>query len=172
MKHLDFFITKLGYVTIVVVIASAATFCTSATYEYLHLQQNKLYLDQLSQKLLRRTELAVDYTIIALNDADERGLNKCQLNTLSDLSSLLFSRSNIKDIAILDRQGNINCSVISRFSSASPVNISNKKRFITSNDQISFVDLELKDNGMIGVIWQFETYGLMALYPTHFKTRS
>jgi sensor c-di-GMP phosphodiesterase-like protein len=60
-------------------------------------------------------------------------------------------------------QGNINCYVVSRFSSALPVDISNKKRFTTSNDQISFVDLELKDNGMIGIIWQFETYGLMAL---------
>lgn len=163
MKTLEFFRTKLGHITCVIAIVGAAIFGTSATYEYLHFQKNKVFLNELSQKLLRRTELAADYAIIALNDADEKGLNKCELGSLTELSSLLFRRSNIKDIAILDRQGNVNCSVVSRFSASLSVDISNKKRFQTSNDQISFVDLELKDNGMIGIIWQFENYGLMAL---------
>lgn len=63
MKQLDFFRTKLGYVTCVIAVASAALFGTSATYEYLHLHKNKVFLDELSQRLLTRTELAADYAL-------------------------------------------------------------------------------------------------------------
>lgn len=159
----DFFKTKLGYATVVVVLSISALLGTKFTYDYFHLKQNKAYLEDLNARLLVRTELAADYAILALHEATLSVADGCSAENIANLSSILYSRGNIKDIAILDQSGNISCTVITNEDAVEQFNLADKKTFLSVNDNIKFLEAGRGEDGLIGISWQFETFALMAL---------
>lgn len=163
MRIANFFRTKLGYVSIILVTTSVSLVATSVVYERLHLWKNKQYLEELNDKLLVRTELAADYAIISLSEATEAGFTDCTPQTMLGLSRTIYSKSNIKDIAVLDGAGKVSCSVISGLNASVPLDISKSQVYMTSNDRINFVEVGTDNDNIIGIKWQFDVYGLMAL---------
>jgi sensor c-di-GMP phosphodiesterase-like protein len=159
----NFFKTKLGYFSVVLVLSISALFGTKVAYEYFHFKQNKTYLQDLSQRLLVRAELAADYAILALHEANVSAASTCDVESINRLSGILYSRGNIKDIAILDKAGNIRCTAIASESAVADFNLSEKKTFISLNENIKFLEIGTGKNGLIGISWQFENSGLMAL---------
>lgn len=163
MRIANFFRTKLGSLVAIIGITGLSVASTIATYETIHMWKNKEYLNELNQKLLTRAELAADYAIITLNETAEAGFTTCSDVSMGGLAETIFTKSNIKDIAILDTKGNSVCSVISGRRATFPIDISLKKRFPTSNDRINFVEVGTGSDGVIGITWQFTDFGLMAL---------
>lgn len=159
----NFFKTKLGYATAVVVLSLSALLGTKVAYEYFHLKQNKTYLEDLNERQLVRAELAADYAVLALHEANVNSANTCSAESIDSLSSILYSRGNIKDIAILDQAGSISCTAIASEKAITQFNLSEKKSFPSLNDNIKFLEAGQGNDGLIGVAWQFEDHGLMAL---------
>lgn len=159
----NFFKTKLGYAAVVLVLSLSALLGTKITYDYFHLKQNKTYLEDLNQRLLVRAELAADYAIIALHEANINSANTCSVESIGNLSSILYSRGNIKDIAILDQTGNISCTALASEKAITQFNLSEKKSFDSINDSIKFLEAGKGKDGLIGIAWQFDRDGLMAL---------
>ena len=163
MRLANFFRSKLGSLVAVVGITVLSVAITIGIYETVRFWKNKQYLEELNQKLLVRAELAADYAIITLNETAESGYTTCTDASMGGLAETIFTKSNIKDIAILDTKGNSVCSVISGQRSTYPVDISQKNKFPTSNDRINFVEVGTGSDGIIGITWQFSDFGLMAL---------
>lgn len=159
----DFFKTKLGYAAVVLVLSVFALLGTKVTYDYFHLKQNKTYLEDLNQRLLVRAELAADYAILALHEANVNSANTCSTESIDSLSSILYSLGNVKDIAVLDHAGNISCTAIANEKAISQFNLSEKKSFVSLNDDIKFLEAGQGSDGLIGIAWQFKDNGLMAL---------
>lgn len=163
MRLANFFRTKLGSLVAILGITSLSIVGTTATYDSLHFWKNKEYLQELNKKLLTRAELAADYAIISLNESAEAGFTTCSDMSMGGLAETIFTKSNIKDIAILDTKGNSVCSVISGRRATFPIDISMKTKFPTASDQINFVEVGTGSEGVIGITWQFADFGLMAL---------
>lgn len=163
MRLANFFRSKLGSLVAVVGITGLSVAVTIGIYETVRFWKNTEYLEELNQKLLVRAELAADYAIITLNETAESGYTTCTDASMGGLAETIFTKSNIKDIAILDTKGNSVCSVIRGQRSTYPVDISQKNKFPTSNDRINFVEVGTGSDGIIGITWQFEDFGLMAL---------
>lgn len=163
MRLANFFRSKLGSLVAVAGITGLSVAATIGAYETIGFWKNKEYLEELNTKLLVRAELAADYAIITLSETAEAGFTTCSDVSMGGLAETIFTKSNIKDIAILDTKGNSVCSVISGQRATYPVDISQKNRFPTLNDNISFVEVGTGSDGIIGITWQFEDFGLMAL---------
>lgn len=159
----NFLKTKLGYAAVVLVLSIAALLGTKVTYDYFHLKQNKSYLEDLNQRLLVRAELAADYAILTLHEANINSASTCSSESIESLSSILYTRGNIKDIAILDQAGNISCTVITNEAAITHFNQTDKKTFVSRNDNIKFLEAGRSEDGLIGISWQFEKSGMMAL---------
>lgn len=159
----NFFKTKLGYATVVIVLSVFALLGTKVAYDYFHLKQNKTYLEDLNKRLLVRAELAADYAILALNEANEGSVNSCTPKSIASLSNILYSRGNIKDIAVLDESGNIICTALTSRSAIAQFNLSDNNSFPSNNENINFLEAGRGKDGLIGISWQFDINGLMAL---------
>lgn len=155
--------TKSGFGLIVITMGALACLLTKVSYDYLHLERNKVYLEQLSQRLLLRAELAADYAVISLNEADSQGYSNCSTQSFDKLVDMLYSRGNLKDFAVLGPMGMVKCSVLGGLRPDFLQDVSENQKFSTLNDDIEFIKMGEEHQGQIGVNWQFDGYSILAV---------
>jgi len=70
-------------------------------------------LHELNEVALRRSEVAVDYSIIALNEVVKRGPMSCNAAALQGVRLLVYQHSAVKDIRAVNEDGSVLCSAYS-----------------------------------------------------------
>ncbi|MFN3229288.1 MAG: EAL domain-containing protein [Asticcacaulis sp.] len=71
---------------------------------------NKAQIKELSQKLIARSELAVDYAIITLGDLYAAGATDCDSSSIQMMRDSIAQRGAIKNIRVLGGEGQFLCS--------------------------------------------------------------
>ena len=95
--------------TSVGVFLAGAHLAANALIEAQRLKQ----LHELNEVALRRSEVAVDYGIIALNEVVGRGPMSCDAAALQAVRLLVYQRSAVKDVRAVDQDGSVLCSAYS-----------------------------------------------------------
>ncbi len=67
-------------------------------------------LHGLNEVALRRSEVVVDYGILALNEVIKQGPMSCNAAALQAVRLLVYQRSAVKDIRAVDQHGSVLCS--------------------------------------------------------------
>jgi sensor c-di-GMP phosphodiesterase-like protein len=93
----------------VAVFIAGAHLAASALIDTLRTKQ----IRELSEVALRRSEVAVDYGIVTLNELLKRGSNNCNTSALQAVRLLVYRRSAVKDIRIVSPDGAVLCSAYS-----------------------------------------------------------
>ena len=75
-------------------------------------QRSKL-MHELNELALRRSEIAVDYGIVTLNELAKRGPMSCDAVALQTVRLLVYQRGAVKDIRAVNREGTVLCSAYS-----------------------------------------------------------
>lgn len=75
--------------------------------------QRSKQLHELNEVALRRSEVAVDYSIATLNDLAKRGPMSCDAGALQAVRLLVYQRGAVKDIRAVNREGSVLCSAYS-----------------------------------------------------------
>ena len=92
-----------------VVFVTAGHFAATAVIET---QQSK-QLRELTDVALRRSEVAIDYGAVTLDDIIKRGPVNCEPGVLQAMRFQVYQRSAIKDIRFVNRDGSVICSAYS-----------------------------------------------------------
>ena len=92
-----------------VVFLTAGHFAATAVIEA---QQSK-QLRELTDVALRRSEVAIDYGAVTLDDIIKRGPVNCEPGVLQAMRFQVYQRSAIKDIRLVERDGSVICSAYS-----------------------------------------------------------
>ena len=75
--------------------------------------QRSKQLHELNELALRRSEIAIDYGIITLNELAKRGPMSCNAIELQTVRLLVYQRGSVKDIRAVNREGAVLCSAYS-----------------------------------------------------------
>ncbi|MBO4224174.1 EAL domain-containing protein [Bradyrhizobium neotropicale] len=75
--------------------------------------QQARQLEELANIALRRSEVAVDFSVATLNDVMQRGPMTCDAASLQAVRLKVYQRSQVKDIRLVNREGSVICSAYS-----------------------------------------------------------
>ena len=91
------------------IIMALAAFGQFIVWQYLR-QSELQEATMLSGQLLRRVELSADYAVIAVGDLLANEYGTCSSDEQAELSDFVKSKGAVKDIAIIDNTGHVQCS--------------------------------------------------------------
>jgi len=116
--------------------------------------QNSRQLNDLTQLVLRRAELEVDFAIVALSELAEKGATDCSPANLSAMRRQVYEKSTIKDIRIVDRSGRPRCSAFAETLEFDARPLEEIEAFASRNSAIRLTRLEQQSALAMGVLWQ------------------
>ena len=99
----------------VLVLAGMAAFAIAGhvvATRFIHDQQAR-QLDELTEVVLRRSELAVDFATASLDELAARGLATCDPASLQAIRLHVYQRSAVKDVRLVNSDGSVICSAYS-----------------------------------------------------------
>ena len=116
--------------------------------------QNARQLTDLSQLVLRRAELEVDFAVMALSELAERGIDDCSWASLAAMRRQVYANSTIKDIRIVGADGRNMCSAFSETLAFDNRPIEEIEAFASRNSSVRLARLEQQTSLAMGVLWQ------------------
>ncbi len=125
--------------------------------------QNTARLTELNRQLLHRSEMAVDYAVISLVAAMERGATDCSAASRAELRRLVFQRSSVKDIHVVGPDGEIRCSALPDAQELNLVPTALTEGVQAGNRRVALHALDVGNGRQIGVSWRLSSgTGLLA----------
>jgi c-di-GMP phosphodiesterase len=104
-----------NFTLLALVLASTLVFGLAghfATTTLIHRQQAR-QIDELTEIVLRRSELAVDFAAGSLDQLASRGLTNCESGSLQAIRLHVYQRSAVKDVRLVNADGSVICSAYS-----------------------------------------------------------
>src|SRR6516165_2793349 len=100
---------------VAIVLASLATFCVAGHFaaSALITAQQFRQLDELTEVVLRRSEVAVDYASAGIDAIAKTGRIGCEPSSLQIFRLHVYQRSAIKDVRLVNTDGSVVCSAYS-----------------------------------------------------------
>ena len=100
---------------VAIVLASLATFCVAGHFaaSALITAQQFRQLDELTEVVLRRSEVAVDYASAGIDAIAKTGRIGCEPSSLQIFRLHVYQRSAIKDVRLVNTDGSVICSAYS-----------------------------------------------------------
>lgn len=110
-------------------------------------------LTEMSQRLLNRAELAIDYAVITLTDVDFANLASCSASDKRRLEALVMQHGSVKDLQVRGASGQILCSAFgSGDTAASPAPTGKPEP--ARNARISLASIGARFSGLLQVSWR------------------
>jgi len=142
---------------------------------------NVVQLDDLSKQLLKRTEVALDYAVIALGDLQSTGAILCNDNTLRSFRQSIAERGAIKNITLAGADGQVHCAGI-----AAPEVLLDPKDtigFSSANENFVLRARPKAANGIFQMVWNIGNGATISavlntdmlmfdVFPVQFRERS
>jgi sensor c-di-GMP phosphodiesterase-like protein len=119
---------------------------------------NEKTLRTLDAQLLRRAELAVDYTFIALSELSENGFSNCDANSLAEFRKTIYRYGVIKDIRVSDSNG-IVCSANSETLNLESASAEAGQSLPSRNERISLFRVDQLGGSALGIRWNHDNGG-------------
>jgi c-di-GMP phosphodiesterase len=117
-------------------------------------QQNRALLGEMTQQLVHRVELAVDYALVMLSDQVAADISSCGHDEVMSARTSVLNHGFVKDIEVLREPFKVTCSV----SGNHPIGYEEYlERFPALNDDISLQALNTQSNGLFRVRWRVES---------------
>jgi len=100
---------------VAIVVASLTTFCVAGHFAATALIAAQQYrqLDELTEVVLRRSEVAVDYASAGIDAIAKTGQVGCEPSSLQIFRLHVYQRSAIKDVRLVNADGSVICSAYS-----------------------------------------------------------
>jgi len=131
--------------------------------ESLREQRNTSQLKELSQQLLQRAELAIDYAVITLGDYTAPSSDLCNLAALRSLRQQAFARGAVKDISVLGPDGQLRCSTAPIQFDDRPAVSDLPEEYTSRNASIILLPSYSEGSGLFQVIWRIgDTHSIAA----------
>ncbi len=127
--------------------------------------QARRVVDETAKDFVARAETAIDNGLIALTDLAIAGVTSCSEHDLDVMRRTVYSNFWIKEVGIVDGNGQIACNHIGDRITVRPLS----ERYPSRNDDISVQLVELGSNNRAGVmlIWSLsDEGGLSAIVPS------
>ncbi len=129
--------------------------------------QNRKQLRELSNLIVRRAEISVDYAFLTLGELVEKGTAGCDAAALGELRRQVYRRSTIKDIRIVDRSGRVVCSAYPETMEYDTVELVAAETLASRNSQVRLFHLDQKSGVALGVLWEvLADFSLVAVLNT------
>jgi c-di-GMP phosphodiesterase len=116
---------------------------------------NDKALRTLDAQLLRRAELAIDYTFIALSELAENGFSNCDANSLAEFRKTIYRYGVIKDVRVSNSNG-IVCSANSETLNFESASAEAGQSLPSRNERISLFRVDQRDGNALGVRWNYD----------------
>jgi sensor c-di-GMP phosphodiesterase-like protein len=116
--------------------------------------QNGQQLTDLTQQVLRRAELEVDFAIVALSELAQKGVTNCRPDSLVAMRRQVYENSTVKDIRIVDGDGNTKCSAFAETLEFDMRPAEEIETFASRNSAIRLARLEQQSAVAMGVLWR------------------
>src|SRR5271154_5209819 len=81
----------------------------NVAFDILTDRQNRRELNHLTELVLHRSELSVDYAFITLSELAEKGVANCGQAALAEFRKQVYRRGSVKDIRLIDGAGRTLC---------------------------------------------------------------
>jgi sensor c-di-GMP phosphodiesterase-like protein len=129
--------------------------------------QNSRQLNDLTQLVVRRAELEVDFAIVALSELAQKGVTNCNQASLAAMRRQVYEKSTIKDIRIVDRGGSARCSAFAETLGLDTSPMEVIEAFTSRNSSIRLTRIEQRSAPTMGVLWEvIEDVSLVAVVNT------
>jgi c-di-GMP phosphodiesterase len=117
-------------------------------------QQNTTQLEEMTQQLIHRVDLAIDYAVVVLGDQVAADISACGHDDVMNARTSILNHGFVKDIEVLSEPFRVTCSV----SGNHPIEYEEYlERFPALNDDISLQALDRRSNGLFRVRWRVES---------------
>jgi sensor c-di-GMP phosphodiesterase-like protein len=116
--------------------------------------QNRKQLRELSNLIVHRAEISVDYAFLTLGELVEKGVAGCDAAGLGELRRQVYRRSTVKDIRIVDQTGHVVCSAYPETMEFDTVGLVPAEMFAARNSQVLLFHLDQISGAALGVLWQ------------------
>jgi c-di-GMP phosphodiesterase len=125
--------------------------CTNSIQTRSIAQRNTAQLNEMSNQLLRRVELAIDYALVTLGEQLENGITICGDNGVMAAKNVVLKRGLLKDIEVLREPYHSSCSVSGQEIGAIDEFL---ERYPAKNANISLQVLNKSEDGLVRVRWK------------------
>lgn len=115
--------------------------------------QNRKQLRELSNLIVHRAEISVDYAFLTLGELVEKGVAGCDAAGLGELRRQVYRRSTVKDIRIVDQTGHVVCSAYPETMEFDAVGMVPAEMFAARNSQVLLFHLDQISGAALGVLW-------------------
>jgi len=159
----DFLRTLAGRLIIVAVVAASFFAVSRVVYDTLTYRLADAQMADLNEQMLRRSELAADYAIIALSELTAQGISDCSEKSLKAVRQVIYDRGAIKNILVLGSGGEVLCSGIPHSAELGILGINLYRGFPARNAAIAFHALHSDGAGLFGITWRFSNVIMMAV---------
>jgi c-di-GMP phosphodiesterase len=136
--------------------------------------RNRQQLTEISEQMLRRAELGVDFAFMALGAVAETSAldasgHKCSAAVKQTLRSNVFRHATIKDIRLLDKNGRIICAAFPETITSIRFSVDIRQAIASRNAQIRLMPVPNTGGtwNSLGVLWELDSQSyLMAIVNT------
>ncbi len=128
--------------------------------------QNSRQLADLTQLVLTRAELEVDFAVVALSELAQKGVTDCRPASLAAMRRLVYEKGTIKDIRVVNRNGRALCSAFAETLAFDARSLEESEAFASRNSAIKLMRLEQPSALAMGVLWEMDETSLLAVVNT------
>ncbi|MEX0957560.1 MAG: EAL domain-containing protein [Rhizobiaceae bacterium] len=117
-------------------------------------QRNVVQLAEMNSRLLRSAELALDYAIITLGDADLAKLTQCTTDSVRSIRERIIRRGSIKEIEVRRPNGTLVCAGLGLRDELISQSGEQSEAYPARNDSIRLSMVSREGGGLLRVSWQ------------------
>ncbi len=120
-------------------------------YDAMVVSGNVKQVQELSRQSIRRAELVIDSTVLALSELVARRLEDCSMGSVIEIRRASFQTGFIKDVQVLNADNQLICAGNFLSREIGAANFGSDGQFLSSNPDISFYTIGERNSGLIGV---------------------
>lgn len=125
----------------------------NVAFDILTDRQNRRELNHLTELVLHRSELAVDYAFITLSDLAEKGKANCDQTALVEFRRQVYRRGSVKDIRLIDGAGKTLCAAFTDALETESEAFAASEKISALNHDVQLVALRKPSDNALAVVW-------------------
>src|SRR5271168_180178 len=151
---MDLLHSRIAQYLVFALIVASFVGAANVAFDILTDRRNHRELNHLTELVLHRSELAVDYAFITLSDLAEKGEANCDQTALVEFRRQVYRRGSVKDIRLIDGAGKTLCAAFTDALETEGEAFAASEKISALNPRVQLVALRKRSDNVLGVVWE------------------